>query len=209
MYLKDGTYAYKFMVDDSWMNDPENPRTQTDQQGNINSLISKGDEYTFTLNGFQEAKKVVLTGSFNNWNTDEMLMEKTPGGWKLPFALSPGNYEYKFIVDGSWITDPANPYSSGTGNRINSALAINPNYTFTLSGIEEATEIIVAGTFNEWNPDGYRMVKKNGIWTFPVYLEKGKHLYKYIVDGEWIIDPENKNWEQNEHGTGNSVLWVR
>lgn len=209
LYLKDGTYTYKFLVDDSWMNDPENSSTRTDHNGNVNSLISKGDEHTFTLSGFQESKKVVLTGSFNNWNTDELLMEKVPGGWRTSYALSPGNYEYKFIADGNWITDPANPYTSGTGNRINSTLAVNPNYTFTLPGFENAGEVIIAGTFNGWNPDGYKMVNKNGIWTFPLYLEKGKHLYKYIVDGKWIIDPENKNWEQNEHGTGNSVLWVR
>jgi hypothetical protein len=28
------------------------------------------------------------------------------------------------------------------------------------------------------------------------------------VDGKWMIDPANDLWEDNEFGTGNSVLWI-
>jgi hypothetical protein len=33
-------------------------------------------------------------------------------------------------------------------------------------------------------------------------------LYKFIVDGKWILDPGNKLWEQNAENTGNSILWI-
>ncbi|MBK7096969.1 MAG: glycogen-binding domain-containing protein [Saprospiraceae bacterium] len=52
------------------------------------------------------------------------------------------------------------------------------------------------------------MLKENGKWNFPVKLKPGKYLYKFVVDGNWIPDPENKFWEENEHGTNNSVLWI-
>jgi hypothetical protein len=29
-----------------------------------------------------------------------------------------------------------------------------------------------------------------------------------IVDKEWKLDPGNELWEENEYGTGNSVLWI-
>jgi hypothetical protein len=29
-----------------------------------------------------------------------------------------------------------------------------------------------------------------------------------VVDQKWIIDPTNELWEENEYGTGNSVLWI-
>jgi Glycogen recognition site of AMP-activated protein kinase len=45
-------------------------------------------------------------------------------------------------------------------------------------------------------------------WIFNVHLYPGKHLYKFIVDGKWILDPGNKLWEQNEDNTGNSVVWM-
>jgi len=52
------------------------------------------------------------------------------------------------------------------------------------------------------------MIKENGIWKYPVHLNPGKHSYKFIVDGRWMIDPANELWEENEFGTGNSVLWI-
>lgn len=38
-------------------------------------------------------------------------MEQVEGSgvWKLSVPLKKGAYEYKFLVDGSWITDPGNP----------------------------------------------------------------------------------------------------
>ena len=34
--------------------------------------------------------------------------------------------------------------------------------------------------------------------------------YKFVVDaGEWILDPSNKQIEENEFNTGNNVLTVK
>ncbi len=208
LYLKDGTYSYKFLVDDQWITDPGNETTRKDLQGNQNSVIAKGDEHIFHLKGFEQARQVILAGNFNNWKTNDLPMNRVAGGWELPYRFAPGNYEYKFIVDGRWMPDPANPYTIGESDLTNSVLAYKANYTFKLSGFSNARRVIVTGSFLDWNPEGYKMIKKDGVWTFPVYLNKGKHLYKFIVDGKWILDPGNKLWEQNEFGTGNSVLWV-
>ncbi len=54
-----------------------------------------------------QAKKVYLAGSFNNWDASALPMKKDKHGqWKTTVMLVPGQYEYKFIADGSWITDP-------------------------------------------------------------------------------------------------------
>jgi len=208
VYLSDGTYAYKFIVDGQWITDPENKDIRSDANGNLNSFMGIGESYLFNLTGFKTAHKVVLSGSFNNWSTNELIMTKTNTGWQLPYILAPGTYEYKFIVDGQWMTDPENPYISNAGGLINSVLIFKPNYTFTLSKFLNASEVLISGSFNGWNKDGYRMYKKNGKWVLPVYLKPGKYLYKFIIDGKWITDPDNKLWEENEYGTGNSVLWI-
>ena len=53
------------------------------------------------------AKKVVLSGSFNKWDTKKLIAKKdTKGNWLVKVSLKPGRHEYKFIVDGSWINDP-------------------------------------------------------------------------------------------------------
>ncbi len=207
VYLRNGTYSYKFIVDDTWITDPANSNTRTDAKGNMNSVIGFGDEYFFRLNGFTNSERALVAGNFNNWDPDELMMQKTTDGWELPYQLAPGNHEYKFIVDGRWMTDPSNPYIIGSGDYANSCLAFKANYTFSLDNFPDAGEVKLTGSFNNWNPDGYKMVKKEGIWTFPLYLSEGKHLYKLIVDGKWMTDPTNKLWEENEFGTGNSVLW--
>lgn len=208
MYLREGTHAYKFIVDRTWILDPANKVVREDGDGNQNNFISIGDTMYFRLQGYLSAKKIIVTGNFNGWNVNELVMDRIMGGWELPYVLRPGNYEYKFIRDGVWMTDPANPYTIGTGDYANSFMTIKPNYLFVLEGNSAARSVIVAGTFNNWNEKDYRMIQKDGRWTLPLYLGPGKHLYKYIVDGKWILDPGNKLWEENEYGTGNSVLWV-
>ncbi len=208
VFLREGTHAYKFIVDRRWINDPENPVTRPDGRGNLNSFVSIGDTLYFTLEGFTDASRVYVAGNFNAWNPAELSMEKTASGWKLPYVLAPGMYEYKFIVDGNWITDPNNPHSIGRGNYKNSLLAVQPNHKFALPGNEDALEVIVTGSFNGWNTSGYRMTFKDNQWILPVWLKPGRYSYKFIVDGEWIIDPENNQRERNEFNGENSVLWI-
>jgi hypothetical protein len=208
LYLRKGTHAYKFIVDKEWITDPANRITRPDGNGHENSFIGLGDTLFFRLKGYPNAKKVVLSGNFNAWNTGELFMEKTSGGWQLPYVLAPGNYEYKYIVDGEWITDPGNPFTVGNGELANSFLPVNPNHTFVLERHSDAGKVILSGSFNGWNTDSYHMVEKGGVWIFPFYLKPGKYTYKYIVDNKWIIDPSNDLWEENEYGTGNSVLWI-
>ena len=208
LYLREGTHAYKFIVDGNWINDPANKVTRPDGTGHRNSFISIGDTMIFVLNGFESAKKVILSGNFNVWNEQELSMEKVAGGWNLPYVLAAGNYEYKFIVDGKWIIDPKNPIITGSGNTRNSLLIVKPNHTFVLDQYPAAKTVILSGSFNGWNTSDYRMGRKDGKWTYPLNLKPGKYTYKFIVDGKWIIDPGNDLWEGNEYDNANSVLWI-
>jgi 1,4-alpha-glucan branching enzyme len=106
------------------------------------------------------------------------------------------------------LPDPENPFSVGSGNYINSVVTVKPSHTFVLENYSDAREVIVTGTFSNWNPSMYRMIRRDGKWIFPVHLHPGKVLYKFVVDGRWMLDPANELWEENEWGTGNSLLWV-
>ncbi len=208
IYLEDGTYLYKFIIDGNWINDSTNPRKVDDSNGGFNSVISIGTPYLFRLKGYTNAQRVMLSGDFNNWNPDELALSKTDSGWVLPYVLKAGNYSYKFIVDNVWILDPNNELVSkdNTGNA-NSLLILGANQTFTLKDYLNAKEVILSGDFNSWDTSNLKMKKTEQGWTFSIYLSPGKHLYKYIVDGTWINDPGNPIWEENEVGTGNSVIW--
>jgi hypothetical protein len=208
LYLREGTHAYKFLVDGSWILDPACRINRPDGEGNMNSFLGIGDTMVFTLKGFPDAKSVFIAGNFNGWNKAELLMEKTAGGWRLPYAMAPGMYEYKFVVDGKWITDPSNPVHTDQGDMSNSLLVFQPNHVFTLDGYSDAKKVTVAGSFNGWNRNTYIMSHKDFKWVFPVRLKPGKYTYKFVVDNKWIRDPANELWEENEYGTGNSVIWV-
>ena len=208
IYLQDGVHTYKFIVDGKWITDPRNKWMREDGEGHFNSVIGRGDTITFKLKGFENAQQVVLSGNFINWRTNELKMEKGTSGWKLTYMLPPGNYEYKFIVDGNWMVDPSNAFTSGEGDTKNSVLCIKPNHIFKLKKYPEAKSVYVLGSFNDWAEPGYKMYQRNGEWVFPIHLKPGKYTYKFVVNKRWILDPDNKMWEENEFNTNNSVLWI-
>lgn len=50
-----------------------------------------------------EAQSVQLAGDFNAWIPEAHPLKKTSNGvWKVNLNLSPGRYEYRFLVDGQW-----------------------------------------------------------------------------------------------------------
>jgi hypothetical protein len=205
VYLANGTYTYRFVTDGNWQYDAANPERVRNEFDDYNSVVHIGKSYLFKLDGYTNAKQVILAGSFNDWRKYEFVMDRTATGWELPYTLGPGNYEYQFFVDGKGIKDPANdPYKQSD----NSYFIINPNYTFHLKAYPNAKTIFLSGDFNNWSPATFAMKKDGDEWVFTVHLSPGKHLYKFVVDGKWIIDPGNKLWEQNEFDTGNSVLWI-
>ncbi len=209
IYLPDGTYAYKYIVDGEWITDPSNPILRPDGSGNYNSYISIGETSSFKLYGHLDANEVKLAGNFNLWNYTELQMNKTPSGWELQYALSPGIYEYKFIVENEWLRDPNNPYTIEREEGTNSVVCIKPNHIFRLEGYDSANEVIVTGTFTEWNSRNYKMVKENGVWTFPIFLNHGTYLYRFIVDDDIMTDPANLHFEKAEFGKNCSVLKVQ
>src|SRR5215213_7112328 len=68
----------------------------------------KGDT-TFRLQGYPDAAVVTLAGSFNNWDQSQLVCGREGAAWVCRVDLVPGEYTYKFIVDGNWVLDPDNP----------------------------------------------------------------------------------------------------
>ena len=65
----------------------------------------------------------------------------------------------------------------------------------------------MAGSFNDWSAEANRLVRRGDIWVGTAEVEPGKVGYKFVVDGQWMLDPANTRTE----GYGqyqNSVLTV-
>ncbi|MCX5684552.1 MAG: isoamylase early set domain-containing protein [Planctomycetota bacterium] len=68
----------------------------------------KTTEVTFIFSGHPDANQVYLVGEFNQWDPKKLRMSKyRDGSFRAKVALTPGAYQYKFVADGVWLTDPA------------------------------------------------------------------------------------------------------
>jgi 1,4-alpha-glucan branching enzyme len=73
----------------------------------------------------------------------------------------------------------------------------------------EAREVFVAGTFNDWNPEGRPLrCDKKGMWRTWMNLPSGQHEYRFIVNGMWQEDPSAQERADNSFGAYNSVVSV-
>ena len=87
------------------------------------------------------------------------------------------------------------------------AKPVEKSVTFTVHA-EPGKAVYLAGSFNNWDPAGKKMLEKkgNGVYTVAIKLVPGTYQYKFVIDGTWCADPENRDFVQNDHGTLNSVI---
>lgn len=72
-----------------------------------------------------------------------------------------------------------------------------------------AKAVYVAGSFNEWKPERTPLAPAgNGVWTGNLNIKPGRHEYLFVVDGQWLPDPNAKESVCNPFGGLNSVLVV-
>ena len=75
-----------------------------------------------------KADNVRVSGDFNGWNTSGYPLKKVDGGWMLDVFLPMGKTRYRFIVDGEWMHDYANPwYEHNEFNSKNSVVWKGPD----------------------------------------------------------------------------------
>ncbi len=89
--------------------------------------VNKTIKYKFHYKPGKKVKQVSVAGSFNNWNRSSNLLtdEDGDGIYVAVVPLQPGNYVYKFNVDGKDILDPSNNETEPTGfDGFNSVLKI-------------------------------------------------------------------------------------
>ena len=57
-----------------------------------------------------------------------------------------------------------------------------------------ATTVSVAGTFNNWavDKDMLKKDKKTGLWTGKITLDAGDYEYKFVCDGQYWDEGDNK-----------------
>ena len=73
----------------------------------------------------------------------------------------------------------------------------------------DAQSVFVAGSFNDWNPSRTPLSRtRDGKWVGELTGISGRHEYLFVVDGQWLPDPNARESVQNPFGGRNSVLLV-
>ena len=78
---------------------------------------------------------------------------------------------------------------------------------FSVQANGGAKHVAVVGTFSDWKPVRMRK-QKDGSFVANVEAQPGSHEYKFIIEGDWVVDPDNGAWALNPYGTLNSVAVV-
>ncbi|ABS61456.1 glucodextranase DOMON-like domain-containing protein [Fervidobacterium nodosum] len=92
------------------------PATEIKEKVEINTEREENfyiEDNTYVVIRFYkpEARYVFIAGSFNNWSmNDTECYSSGDGWWEAVLELTPGVYQYKFVVDGKdWLFDPNAP----------------------------------------------------------------------------------------------------
>src|SRR5918997_606234 len=87
--------------------------------------------------------------------------------------------------------------------------SLKGNTTFRLKGHAEARVVALAGSFNDWNQSQLLFGREGDEWVCRVDLDPGVYSYKFVVDGNWLLDPSNPATQEDEAGNVNNVLEVK
>lgn len=206
--MEPGKYLYKFVVNGTeWREDKDNPIKEDDGYGGFNSVLIIGARGSrapyFEDNGVvfsyadNNAKSVYLAGTFNNWDTNSQPMKKENGVWKTKIELTPGYYQYKFVVDGTkWVPDPLNPARVDDGyGGFNSSFRLTEDgkVLFEVPAKEEETEpvmnklkkvgtpLYLAIVWHQHQPRYYRDLKSGEYFAPWVRLHGIKDYYDMVA----------------------------
>ncbi|KAJ8099680.1 hypothetical protein POJ06DRAFT_290940 [Lipomyces tetrasporus] len=78
-------------------------------------------------------------------------------------------------------------------------------YTFNWPADPPAEEVYVTGSFDNWSKSAPLAQNVDGSWSVSIPLPSEKIAYKFVVDNNWVIDPNAKT-ETDASGITNNVL---
>jgi len=157
----------------------------------------------------QPCKTVQLAGQMNDWNPEKNTFTQKDSVWEGFLLLFPGNYQYKLVVDGTWIIDPGNPDSAANGiggynsvlragNLMSSTIpsiftAETIEQSIRIGGLEKATDWIVFWQNYQLPPTFLQPDSAGLIIRIPGNAAGIKRSYIRV-------------WASNEKGSSNDLL---
>lgn len=105
----------------------------------------------------KKVKKVLLVGDMNDWNASKGYMRLKDKVWETDVQLYPGKYQYKFLVDGKYLLDPANPLTMNNNNGgsnsliyVGSVIPQNAPFIYPQKNEKDKLQIGIKGKVSEF-----------------------------------------------------------
>ena len=72
-------------------------------------------------------REVKIAGDFTDWDKGAITMSRSgrSGEWTASVRVSPGEHQYRFLLDGNWYTDPTTEHAVSPFGSENSVLRVN------------------------------------------------------------------------------------
>lgn len=153
-------------------------------------------------NRTQEAKDLLAKSI--QWYPDAQPLLKTYG---LTLLQIGERTAAKPVLEKYQLLDPNDSQISHLYTQLNQAPT--GNVAFRRKNFPQAKLVTIAGSFNDWQPFYTLMYPENGEWVVKLNLAPGKYTYKLVVDGNWTLDPDNPEKEEDGNGNTNSVLIIK
>ncbi|UCD16010.1 MAG: GHKL domain-containing protein, partial [Candidatus Omnitrophota bacterium] len=182
-----------------------------------------GNDIVFIYLPKNKNEIVQLAASFvkPTWEPSPMQLETTKKGkdyFYFKMRVKAGTYQYKFVVNGTWKLDPANPSkltdSSNNENSLVEVRKINGRFLLLKPGRHLLTPQItgnrvefiyvpqegklpqsvkIVSSLNSYQHQEMQMRNFDGSPYFytSILAKCGLHKYKFVVDGEWQRDYMN------------------
>ena len=72
-----------------------------------------------------------------------------------------------------------------------------------------AKSVALVGAFNQWEERRTPMWKDDdGIWRALVSMPVGRNQYQFVVDGQWVTDPNAREQATNPKGQPCSIAYI-
>ena len=159
--------------------------------------------------------------SSSNLNNEPNIMHANTFSNNAGKRFSVNYYDLNSSQSGQRLLDSINQQRSNAPNQYNKSNSGGGNKYYTVMGNDEVVKtftyifqgrqpntVEISGSFDNWAKK-HRLIHKTreNRYELSMKLKKGKYFYKYIIDGNWEINP-NENQMRGNDGIVNNVIDV-
>jgi len=157
-------------------------------------------------------EKVQLAGSFTQW--EPVDMEKNSGNekWALKLDLSPGEYEFKFVVDGKWQHSELLPTKTNDEGITNNVILVEEKALSmsTSSSIEAINEEDIEDPDDEgWEVIQNPQIEIERKFIVPDNYHERLTAHGFQIQQEFDEVLMDKYYDTHEHALINEDHWLR